>query len=326
MKTYVIVSAIVLISTLISCERRPLDLALENGAAVTVVAHWDSTGMRPSGMTVMFFPQNGGVPYVKLSNSDTTRVFLPEGKYNMLVFNETVTDFESVRFTENGSYENIYAYTVQGSGSFYDNIREIPEKLASFSAEDIVITEEMARHTIYYPRGTEPPEILPWEDMLIHAWPRIITCTVQLKVWIDHIDKLASAGGYLCHFSSGIRMAGGRPLKEEATYKTSFEELVETGERKGYLYKEFCGFGFYDGVFEPLEGYSFDFFAVLADGSGFRERKWIDEKITWHYGPYHELIIVIEVYPHIIIPDVKGDQSWNIGVDEWNNEDIYVIL
>lgn len=309
----------------VSCVRRPLDLELESGAAVTVVAHWDSTGMRPDGMTVMFFPANGGKPTVKLSNSDTARVVLGEGEYRMLVFNETTTDFEDVRFDELSDGAAIYAYTVDGNGSFYDNIREMPEKLASYVQDGIVITEEMAGRSVYYRRGTQAPDIRR-EDLTLHAWPRIITCTVRLKVWIDHVDKLASAGGYLCHFSSGIRMAGGRPLKEEATYKVSFEELVETGDRKGYLYKEFCGFGFYDGIFEPLEGYTFDFFAVIADGSGFRERKWIDENITWHYGPYGELFIDIEIYPHIIIPDVRGNQAWNIGVDEWDNENIHILL
>lgn len=319
-------AVICMMALLSSCLRRHLDLAMTNGASVKVIAHWDSTALRPEGMTVMFFPQDGGTPYVKLSNSDTAVVFLPKGTYNMLVFNETVTDFENVRFSSTDNCSGMYAYTVPGTGSFYDNVREIPEKLASYYEEDIVITEEMAGHTIYYPRGSDPPDVLPWEDMEIHAIPRIITCTIQLKVWIDNTIKLASAGGFLCHFSSGVRMAGGKPLKEEASYKVSFEDLVETGDNKGYLYKEFCGFGFYDGVSEPLEGYSFDFFAVIADGSGYRERRFIDNNITWYYGPYHELFIVIEIRPDIKIPDVSGDQSWNIGVDEWNNEDIYVIL
>ena len=322
---YIFVAAIWL-SALCSCVRRPLDLVLEKGSAITVIAHWDSTGMRPAGMTVMCFPRGGGSPYVKISNSDTTSIFLSQGTYDILVFNETTTDLENVRFASMGSFEEIYAYTIQGGGSFYDNIREIPEKLASWTLRDVVVTEEMARHTFYYRRGTNPPDILPWEDMVIHAWPEIITCTIQLKVWIDHIDKVASAGGYLCHFSSGIRMTGGHPLAQDASYKVSFEDLVETGDRKGYFYKEFLGFGLYDGCFEPIEGYSFDFFAVLADGSGFRERKWVDNNITWYYGPYHELYIVVEVWPHIIIPDVRGNQGWNIGVDEWANEDIYVIL
>lgn len=310
------------------CHRRPLDLTMSRGAAITVIAHWDSTGLRPNGMTVSFYPESGGNPITTLSNSDTVEVNLPEGEYNLLVFNETVSDFTNLRFYDVSNFNGIYAYTGSYSNKYYDNIRETPEKLASFT-KPVTVSEDMVRYTLYYRRGTPPPQDVhaSAEDLVIHVWPKLITCVINTRLHATHIDKAASAGGYLGHFAAGVYLASGKTLREDAIFAINFEQKDMTGATEGYFSNTSVGFGFYEDVFPPaVSGYSFDFFAVLADNSGYRNKMGIDDKISTHRGAFDELNIDIDIYPGAELPDVEGNQAWNIGVNEWENEEVPISL
>ena len=324
------ISVILLVTAMLTpgCHRRPLDLTMSRGADITVIVHWDSTGLRPNGMTVSFYPKNGGNPITTLSNSDTVKVGIPAGEYNLLVFNETVSDFTNLRFADISSFNGIYAYTESYSNKYCDDIRTTPEKLAS-SAREFAVSEDMVRYTLYYHRGTAPPEDVhvSGEDLVIHVWPKLITCIINTRLCATHIDKAASAGGYLCHFAAGVYLANGKTLREDAIFSIDFNQKDMTSKTDGYFSNTTAGFGFYNDIFPPaVSGYSFDFFAVLADNTGYRNKLGIDDRITSHNGIFDELNIDINICPGVDLPDVEGEQAWNIGVNEWENEEVPIDL
>lgn len=321
----VILAAVVLA---FGCHRRPLDLTMSDGAAITVIVHWDNTGLRPNGMTVSFYPKGGGNPITTLSNSDTVAVNIPAGEYNLLVFNETVSDFTNLLFADISSFDGIYAYTDTYSNKYYDDIRTTPEKLASY-AREFIVSDDMVRYTLYYRRGTVPPVDVhaSAEDLVIHVWPKLITCVINTRLHATHIDKAASAGGYLGHFAAGVYLASGKTVREDAIFSINFSQKDMISKTDGYFSNTSVGFGFYEDVFPPaVSGYSFDFFAVLADNSGYRNKMGIDDKISTHRGAFDELNIDIDIYPGAELPDVEGTQAWNIGVSEWENEEVPISL
>lgn len=64
----------------------------------------------PTGMTVMVFPWSGGAPHTVLTNEITHADFsLEPGKYRVLVFNQSTTEFGTLDFLGMDSYETARA-------------------------------------------------------------------------------------------------------------------------------------------------------------------------------------------------------------------------
>ena len=74
----------------------------------------------PTGMTVMVFPWSGGAPHTVLTNEITHADFsLEPGKYRILVFNQSTTEFGSLDFLGMDSYETARAVVQHTTSRWY---------------------------------------------------------------------------------------------------------------------------------------------------------------------------------------------------------------
>lgn len=101
---------IILIVT--SCERRPLEGEVDTGdySDILLVTNWDKLEEEPTGMTAMFFPVEGGLPTIVISNNTVNnKIRLKQGKYRFVVFNQSITEFSSMNFLQTEKFETIHA-------------------------------------------------------------------------------------------------------------------------------------------------------------------------------------------------------------------------
>ena len=104
-----------LLATIVACDRRPLEVIVNNTVRVDVVARWrvvyvDLYGSVPTGMTVMVWGDDSRTPLVETTNEDRVTLRLKEGNYRVLVYNQMEREFlPYMRFYNQTSYDNIMA-------------------------------------------------------------------------------------------------------------------------------------------------------------------------------------------------------------------------
>ena len=157
----------------------------------------------PTGMTVMVFPWSGGAPHTVLTNEITHADFsLEPGKYHVLVFNQSTTEFGSLDFQGMDSYETARAVVLHTTSRWYsrgDNelIGVEPEWLASDKLDEFEVSEDFSEVTLT---------------------PRNVLSHIQVSVKVPSIGYLRYARGSLTGISEGFLLGQGKPLKSKVTY------------------------------------------------------------------------------------------------------------
>lgn len=102
-------------------------------------------------MTVMVFPWSGGAPHTVLTNEITHADFsLEPGKYHVLVFNQSTTEFGTLDFQGMDSYETARAVVLHTTSRWYsreddEQIGVEPEWLASDKLDEFDVLETLLR-------------------------------------------------------------------------------------------------------------------------------------------------------------------------------------
>lgn len=93
-----------------SCEYKELcyDHPHNNGK-VSIFVDWKYAAEKPTGMTVIFYPEDGGDPIINHTNQvDHVDIDVPDGQYDILLFNQTVGEYESISFHDMNSFDDAY--------------------------------------------------------------------------------------------------------------------------------------------------------------------------------------------------------------------------
>ena len=157
----------------------------------------------PTGMTVMVFPWSGGAPHTVLTNEITHADFsLEPGKYHVLVFNQSTTEFGTLDFLGMDSYETARAVVLHTTSRWYsrgDNelIGVEPEWLASDKLDEFEVSEDFSEVTLT---------------------PRNVLSHIQVNVKVPSIGYLRYARGSLTGISEGFLLGLGKPLQSKVTY------------------------------------------------------------------------------------------------------------
>ena len=157
----------------------------------------------PTGMTVMVFPWSGGAPQTVLTNEIThADFFLEPGKYRVLVFNQSTTEFGTLDFLGMDSYETARAVVQHTTSRWYSRgddelIGVEPEWLASDKLDEFEVSEDFSEVTLT---------------------PRNVLSHIQVSVKVPSIGYLRYARGSLTGISEGFLLGQGKPLQSKVTY------------------------------------------------------------------------------------------------------------
>ena len=157
----------------------------------------------PTGMTVMVFPWSGGAPHTVLTNEITHADFsLEPGKYRVLVFNQSTTEFGSLDFLGMDSYETARAVVQHATSRWYsrgdnEQIGVEPEWLASDKLDEFDVSDDFSEVTLT---------------------PKNVLSQIQVSVKVPGIKNLRYVRGSLTGISEGFLLGQGKPLLSKVTY------------------------------------------------------------------------------------------------------------
>lgn len=107
---------LILVVALAACERRPLEVIVNNTVRVDLVARWrlvyvDLYGSVPTGMTVMLWQEGFNTPpIVETTNEDHVTLQLTQGRYYLILFNQVEREYlPYMRFYQQASFHDIVA-------------------------------------------------------------------------------------------------------------------------------------------------------------------------------------------------------------------------
>ena len=157
----------------------------------------------PTGMTVMVFPWSGGAPQTVLTNEITHADFsLEPGKYRVLVFNQSTTEFGTLDFLGMDSYETARAVVQHTTSRWYSRgddelIGVEPEWLASDKLDEFDVSDDFSEVTLT---------------------PKNVLSQIQVSVKVPGIKNLRYVRGSLTGISEGFLLGQGKPLLSKVTY------------------------------------------------------------------------------------------------------------
>lgn len=204
----------------------------------------------PTGMTVMVFPWSGGAPHTVLTNEITHADFsLEPGKYHVLVFNQSTTEFGTLDFQGMDSYETARAVVLHTTSRWYsrgDNelIGVEPEWLASDKLDEFDVFGDSSEVTLT---------------------PRNVLSHIQVNVKVPNIGNLYSARGSLTGISEGFLLGQGKPLQSKVTYllESWTKTIDENDATLGTLKTSFKCFGLPETAHLDAENNKLSFSALL---------------------------------------------------------------
>ena len=273
----------------------------------------------PTGMTVMVFPWSGGAPHTALTNDIThADFFLEPGKYHVLVFNQSTTEFGTLDFLGMDSYETARAVVQHVTSRWYlrgdDELLGVePEWLASDKLDEFDVSEDSSEVTLT---------------------PRNVLSQIQVSVKVPSIGYLRYARGSLTGISEGFLLGQGKPLQSsKVTYLLeSWTKTIDKNDATlGTLTTSFKCFGLPETAHLDAENNKLSFSALLIDkktqvdyqfavGDKFQE----DENSS-ELGYFSSLHVDVELPKPL--PDVKPSEGssggFDVTVKDWGKpEDI----
>ncbi len=180
---------------------------------------WSELGYTPTGMTVLFYPVEGGEPATFLTNNvHTTPIGVKPGTYNIVVFNNSYDEFASVGFK---GFENYKLAEI-----FYTGKSAKPEGIALVS------------HTGYEVTKEERKLLLKPERLLVNG---------DLQISVRGANNIRYAKGHITGLAGSYMVAAGVPKAGEENFKTptnSWKLKQKEGELSlGTLSCNFSTFG-----------------------------------------------------------------------------------
>lgn len=288
-------------------------------ARLSITMDWSCLSERPTGMTVMFFPKDGGAPLRHVTNDvDSVVLNLPPGTYNVLAFNQTVEEYESISFHDMDSWDDMYVSIADGGKPGFS--RE-PAELMTGTEEDFVVTPDMLNN----------PSPVP-----IELTPHSIAVLTVIKVPVSGVQYARAADGVI----SGMAKSFYLTRNCTGTGTTSFEltdwTLIESNSlqspKPGIISKSFVSFGL-PGVqyvteqsgdaaadVSPSQNLTLYLDIPLIDmATTFSDTLDVSDSWSFPVDVYHMLI----ESEGIALPEVSGaGGGFDVSVDDWEEGNV----
>ena len=176
---------------------------------------------------------------------------LEPGKYHVLVFNQSTTEFGTLDFLGMDSYETARAVVLHTTSRWYsrgdnEQIGVEPEWLASDKLDEFDVSGDFSEVTLT---------------------PRNVLSHIQVNVKVPSIGNLYSARGSLTDISEGFLLGQGKPLQSKVTYLLeSWTKTIDKNDATlGTLKTSFKCFGLPETAHLDAENNKLSLSALLID-------------------------------------------------------------
>ena len=233
-----ILSLVVLVVS--ACAHKELCIEHPHLVPVRVDADWDNFSELPINMSVMFFPKDGSeVMTIHNNNHRTARTKLPVNTYDVVVFNELMTDFGTVGFRNMKNFAQAEAYLTDQTQlkilkkSPDEEVMADPERFGVAVIKDYQVTQEMLdTYRNQLKMG------LPTDDNVVEVSPEDKAHQVEVRINAKGLQYVHSMESSLSGLAGGYLFADDLPSSDRVTHRLTEWQKVQTSETEegdGYL-------------------------------------------------------------------------------------------
>ena len=291
----------------------------------------------PTGMTVTMYPADKQrLPVSVLTNNiDYAIVNLPAGSYNMLVFNQSPSEFGSLSFEGMDDFSTSRIAGKQITSRWYQSrdydeiVITEPEWVGMEAQRSILVTEAMVEKTntiLATSRGSRAEG----DVLLTTAYPKNIISTLTVIVHIKGIYNLRSARAAINGMAAGYLLGENRPTASKATQLLEKWTITTDAEAptQGIITGKIATFGLPFGHQELPDENRLNLSLLLVDGTTIKDYSFaIGDKFEYKIDAEAnvELSLLLEIYIDESLPDVEpsggSSSGFDATVDDWGDEE-----
>ncbi len=302
----------------VACKRQDLVYEFDSVTRVTVHVDWGdifSSEDRPTGVSVWFYPKGDQKPIQKLSsNIDSVKVYLAEGKYDVVVFNQAPSDFrDELEFlgTDKLSTLEVRA-SLATTKNWYseklnEDVYEIPPVFATTVYRDFVITKDDCEKK---------------RELSIRVRPEKITQSARVIVNMEGVEYIRSGRGIVSNMSQGYMFDKGETCCASNSLLEKWN--TEGAENEGMLFTHFNTFGIPSIEAQDATGWDSELKiqVLLVDNHTVKEMDLsIDESNLVDFDEDIDIEIEIDIISPVPPVEPEGGSGFEPSVDGWGDED-----
>lgn len=323
-----ILITVCLIASLIACTRDHLYYRSQGEAVVKLNFNWETAQLTPNGVTVLVYDTSGVsaktlAPY---SNTESVEVMLHQGVYNIVVFNNTPSEYSNIVFSDTDNFKQVRAevkelssQTKNDSISYPDFITCEADTLALGVIRNIEISEQYIDFFYYKPSNISSSSLLSYDIS-----PQRVNTLITLKVNVSGLKyALSPPTCYLSPTASAVSLATmtGTTPSSSTEFKLSERSYTTDDKTDGVLQQTISCFGIVDS--ENQEPIIVDMNFMLLDESWHR----VSETVSSYTIDLSGVQPHINIELNVTLPEVIGDSSgggFNTDLDEWDKIEVLV--
>lgn len=209
---------LLLLTMVTACDRRPLEVILDEKVRVTIVAKWKVNftplyGTTPNGMTVLIWGSRDTAPMVRTTNSNSITVKLPLDTYRLIIFNELAEEYAPfVYFFDTNSYDDMMARaaTYMDGDTEYMYAPEDPRiavTLDTFAITNEMVLRDSATLFVPYELYRGDPTMAYYESEHTYEIPEVpwpMTVDLYIRVRLKHRQSLKAIEGSISGMADGF--------------------------------------------------------------------------------------------------------------------------
>lgn len=324
-----LITIILSIAAICSCELRPLYIEGETPVNVLVIMDWTQLGGDPEGASIYFYPEDGNAPRVFKTNSvkkETVKV--PSGYYNVMVFNRTVDEFTSMSFrdmdtlgTAKAILEGKNINWIEENDTVGRTVYE-PEPIVVGRQEHFYVRTESERTVKVWTESDSSSYTVEIDSVMVRPLRTVYTGEVTIRV--NGIQNISSMRAYLKGMAGDEYLASRSAGDYLATHvMESWTRVRETTDyTKGYVNTTFKCFGLpeqYKTSRRPEDTKLVVQFKLVDEETVKQFVFNVGENITQNDN---ELTVTVAVKEEVTLPDVKpkggSESGFDVNFKDWD--------
>lgn len=301
-----------------SCDRRELTYYMES--EIEIHADWSHAALDEVeanyGATAIFYPEAGGAPKVVLmGNRETAKVRLPEGRYNVILFNRSFEDFGCIAFRGTEAYGTLEAYASRIE-TRTEEITDCPEKLAADRIEGFEVTEDMLGNysEVMKTHTTEG------DECVLNFSPRSLIEEMRVTVHIKGLNNVRTAVATINDVAASVFLATGETSQQTVTQRF---ELGNPQYNPGSPFDGTMTSTFNAFTFNADRQHEVQIQALLTDEKTIFKQDFTGVEVKEETGADDTVILTLELGTEKV-PDVKpeggGGPGFDVDIEGWGDE------
>ncbi len=312
-------SYIIILLFALACKRDELYYEASDMITLAVAVDWSDTDISPNGVTALVYTASGDLykVYPPFNVTDTLRFTLPEGEYDIILFNDSDDEHEYLEFSNIDHIDSLSVSTVELTTRSSDAIIVAnPDFLATSRLNGVSVSSV---DKDYYTQDDYANVNTTEKNYSTTMTRRVYNYSVTVEV--DGLNYAASYPDIVFeHLSGGYNIGQEKVDGSLVKHSFSLETLTYDDDTKtsGSITATFSNFGLLDA---SDVDYLMDVSFTLTDGSTFSETfdvtdQIAEENVSRSVTTVDKQISVSTTLPTVIGGDGSGS-SFDTSVDQW---------